>query len=279
VVQHNNFILEMIAESNTLRQGYLTKEGHFIKNWKRRFFCLGPTAITYYPDESMKVRKGVYALDTSCKIVKEDAIKGRMFCFSISADGGSRYLLMQAESERDMDAWILSIKGVIDPRPISGAPQSLSKVFADVAVIEDEPEIVQEVVQEAVQEKTDTPPAVVATATEDETKTTNYDLENFTAEGWVLKREGETGIYHNRYVWINSDEKTLHWSKDEDKFGPSKSIPLAGCSLSEVKVAKQQRRASFVGTADTPGFSFSVIIPEDSGVAHPILGLKVTNMA
>ncbi len=77
-------------------------------------------------------------------------------------------------------------------------------------------------------------------------------------------------------MWIDFSDKTLHWSKDDDKYGPSKSIPLAGCTLSEVKHAKAQRRASFVGTSDTPGFSFSIHTAEGATDAHAIVGLKVS---
>ena len=94
--------------------------------------------------------------------------------------------------------------------------------------------------------------------------------------GWALKREAEGTVYHNRYVWINPEFRTLHWAKDDDKYGPSKSISLVGCTTTEVKHAKQQRRASFVGTADTAGYSFSIQVAEDAvGEGLAVVGLKV----
>jgi hypothetical protein len=66
---------------------------------------------------------------------------------------------------------------------------------------------------------------------------------------------------------------TVHRSKVEDKSAPSKSIPIdQNAAISDIKQAAKQRRASFIGTSDTAGFSFNVA---SSDPQHPIVGLKV----
>ena len=55
---------------------------------------------------------------------------------------------------------------------------------------------------------------------------------------------------------------------------PSKSIAIPqGTKLSDIKQAVKQRRASFIGTSDTAGFSFLVTPP--GGSEDPAIGLKV----
>mmetsp|Transcript_17249 Transcript_17249/g.25775 ORF Transcript_17249/g.25775 Transcript_17249/m.25775 type:complete len:480 (+) Transcript_17249:81-1520(+) len=93
---------------------------------------------------------------------------------------------------------------------------------------------------------------------------------------WLLKREGDGGIYHNRFIWIDVADNTLHWSKVDDKEAPSKLILLAGCTVSDIKRAAKQRRASIIGTSDTVGFSFTVFTQDES---MPNIGLKVTSEA
>lgn len=62
-------------------------------------------------------------------------------------------------------------------------------------------------------------------------------------------------------------------SKVEDKSAPSKSIPIdRNAAISDIKQAAKQRRASFIGTSDTAGFSFNLA---SSDPQHPIVGLKV----
>ncbi|CAE7479422.1 CYTH4, partial [Symbiodinium microadriaticum] len=277
----------MIEESLTMREGFLIKRGHIIQSWKKRYFILKSHELAYYTDNSTKVLKGVYSLDSKCSIEKVSDIKGRPYCFSLTASGrsqGGRYdsIIMQAESQKELEDWISNIKEIVSPRPVA-LSKTLSKMFADVKSPEEEEESKTAEVQqpnnvaEPLSESTETadPSPPTSAVVDDEIKTTDYDLDNFIPEGWALKREGEGGIYHNRYVWINPEDKTLHWAKDDDKYGPSKSISLAGCTTSEVKHAKQQRRASFVGTADTPGFSFSIHVAADAvGEGHDTIGLK-----
>lgn len=38
------------ADAELQRRGYLTKQGHRIKNWKRRYFCLEQGLLSYADD-------------------------------------------------------------------------------------------------------------------------------------------------------------------------------------------------------------------------------------
>jgi len=51
------------AKQNPDLAGYLTKEGHKIKNWKRRYFILKDNLLYYFKDRKDKNPVGVIVLD------------------------------------------------------------------------------------------------------------------------------------------------------------------------------------------------------------------------
>lgn len=80
--------------------GYLYKQGHNIKTWRRRYFVLKNGFLYYYSDMSNTVALGVAKLiDYTIQI---GVHTGKKFCFNaISTDSSSRTYHFAAESEMD----------------------------------------------------------------------------------------------------------------------------------------------------------------------------------
>jgi len=56
-----------VTETPTI-QGYLRKQGHRVKNWKRRWFSLGADALlTYYEEKGGKMKGQVRTMRGACR--------------------------------------------------------------------------------------------------------------------------------------------------------------------------------------------------------------------
>eukprot|EP00736_Rhodelphis_marinus_P014331 Rmarinus@m.21096 len=98
------------------KQGWLVKEGHLRKNWKRRWFILQGDTLTYYESqENMKKPKGVINLET-CAVnakTREDIKQevGTTECMEIVTS--ERKLHFVAEGTTDMQEWVRALKNRI----------------------------------------------------------------------------------------------------------------------------------------------------------------------
>lgn len=71
---------------NPIKIGYLQKQGHHFRNWKRRLGAIEGHYLYYYGSESDTVPKGVLLLD-NC-VVEEDPAVGKdrkTCCFAVTA--------------------------------------------------------------------------------------------------------------------------------------------------------------------------------------------------
>eukprot|EP01121_Diplochlamys_sp_Union-15-3_P021323 TRINITY_DN8607_c0_g1_i1.p1 TRINITY_DN8607_c0_g1~~TRINITY_DN8607_c0_g1_i1.p1 ORF type:complete len:468 (-),score=65.95 TRINITY_DN8607_c0_g1_i1:102-1394(-) len=90
--------------------GYLTKLGHKVKNWKRRWFVLREGKISYYkkpkdakPCGEVKLNDITYVKETQGYHSKNHSID-RPNCFIIHTN--AHYILCSADNERDREEWI-----------------------------------------------------------------------------------------------------------------------------------------------------------------------------
>eukprot|EP01116_Phalansterium_solitarium_P016463 TRINITY_DN3830_c0_g1_i4.p1 TRINITY_DN3830_c0_g1~~TRINITY_DN3830_c0_g1_i4.p1 ORF type:complete len:1404 (-),score=508.12 TRINITY_DN3830_c0_g1_i4:741-4952(-) len=93
---------------NPQKAGWLTKEGHLVKTWKRRWFILKDYLLFYFkhPEEDPL---GYIPLQEA--IVKETDSKNRPFCFKITPKFGSgQPFIIAADSEDDFQAWFVLLK-------------------------------------------------------------------------------------------------------------------------------------------------------------------------
>eukprot|EP00698_Gefionella_okellyi_P005698 TRINITY_DN15163_c0_g1_i1.p1 TRINITY_DN15163_c0_g1~~TRINITY_DN15163_c0_g1_i1.p1 ORF type:complete len:338 (-),score=50.67 TRINITY_DN15163_c0_g1_i1:84-1097(-) len=98
-------------------QGFLTKQGHVVRNWKKRWVVVTGTLLQYFENEpkdgdqlSAKL-KGFFDVDGS--VVEAVDVPGRPWAFKISNDGTD--LLLFAESEQKRQEWIAALGDVNRP--------------------------------------------------------------------------------------------------------------------------------------------------------------------
>ncbi|KAL6841463.1 hypothetical protein ACP4OV_028606 [Aristida adscensionis] len=92
------------------RAGWLTKQGEYIKTWRRRWFVLKQGRLFWFKDPAVtraSVPRGVIPV-ASCLTVKgaEDVLN-RQFAFELSTPAETMYFI--ADSEKEKEEWINSI--------------------------------------------------------------------------------------------------------------------------------------------------------------------------
>ncbi|RHY30329.1 hypothetical protein DYB32_004401 [Aphanomyces invadans] len=105
------------------KSGWLYKQGHILKNWKRRFFVLDGSVLRYFsedvdatvPKSTTHKLKGEVLLfhkDTTVHYV-DIHLSGRDFTFAIDTSGGEFSLMLQASSLDEREDWIYAIEDAI----------------------------------------------------------------------------------------------------------------------------------------------------------------------
>ena len=88
---------------DSVKSGYLTKQGGSIRSWKKRWCVLTPTGMIFYFKDKKDVNsKGCVDVNSATDIIIEDEKKKN--CFGIITP--SRTFLMVAESKQERDSWI-----------------------------------------------------------------------------------------------------------------------------------------------------------------------------
>ena len=112
------------AAGGSSKEGWLVKQGHLIKNWKRRWFVLEYPLLHYYRNPGDATPRGT----VNCEQVTLSETAGmertgREHCFMVHHPDRKIYFL-QAEDEADMMSWVKAIRnerkvGLIDFEEIS----------------------------------------------------------------------------------------------------------------------------------------------------------------
>jgi hypothetical protein len=101
----------------SIKEGWLTKQGGAIKTWKKRWFVLRSSSLSYYKEQKDTVPQGTIDLTTclSCGPSTKKVSKG--FLFDVTTQ--PRVYVANAATEEEMQDWIDAIQGVLDtlPRP------------------------------------------------------------------------------------------------------------------------------------------------------------------
>jgi len=104
-----------------IRKGFLTKQGGRIKTWKKRWFVLDSSKLTYYKETQETHPLGTINLQ-KCEGVLEDTTT-KKFCFMVVTNPRTYKIL--APSRHEMAEWIVSIKNVIQELTSSNRPRSI----------------------------------------------------------------------------------------------------------------------------------------------------------
>lgn len=94
-------------ESLNSKEGYLTKQGGMVKNWKARWFVLCKSELKYYKTKMDEQPIRTLDLD-KCFGVEEDFECGKENTFRIEMPG--RTFRIYANSEKDKNSWLQILK-------------------------------------------------------------------------------------------------------------------------------------------------------------------------
>ena len=117
-------ISEADSAATDRKEGWLMKQGHLVKNWKRRWFVLEWPELKYYKNPEDASPKGVVLCDEvtlSERLGQERT--GKEHCIMVHHPDRKIYYL-QAENEGDMMSWVKAIRnerkvGLIDFEELS----------------------------------------------------------------------------------------------------------------------------------------------------------------
>jgi len=91
------------------KEGFLTKQGIVVKNWKRRWFILSGTLLFYYKKQKDPFPAGIIQLNDAKNIeCLAESIDNRTCCFLI--DTSSRSFYVTADSAKEMFDWVQALK-------------------------------------------------------------------------------------------------------------------------------------------------------------------------
>ncbi|RQM25715.1 hypothetical protein B5M09_004305 [Aphanomyces astaci] len=109
--------------------GYLTKQGHKRKSWKKRYFVLRGSLLSYYTDYDSTNKQCLAEVGIEDVQVWDGEMHGFMFTTSEQV-----VYYVYAESERERQKWLVSLKALLDaqstraPKPLAMGPPPVSKV-------------------------------------------------------------------------------------------------------------------------------------------------------
>jgi hypothetical protein len=98
-----------IDKEEILYEGFLTKKGEKVQNWKKRYFVLTPNHVSYFSSEKKNPKEnlGFIKLPGSTLGTSEE----KKFCFTIKTP--ERTYLLFADTEVSMNTWMEKINGTL----------------------------------------------------------------------------------------------------------------------------------------------------------------------
>ena len=107
-----------------IKQGWLVKQGNYIKNWRARWFVLYPNELYYFKDPTEeKSPTNCFLLNgIECKVY--DKLGQTAFELTLT-NGEKRY--MKSDSKSDRDSWVESINSARTSGPLSAPVDSFDK--------------------------------------------------------------------------------------------------------------------------------------------------------
>eukprot|EP00040_Diaphanoeca_grandis_P036230 m.230238 g.230238 ORF g.230238 m.230238 type:complete len:734 (+) comp33576_c0_seq1:104-2305(+) len=113
------------AKAAIVKEGELSKQGGFMKNWKKRWFALLPDSIAYFDQKGGKIKGGIL-LETikAVRVASEHECK-KPHCLAVETSVGRTYLFLAADNG-DMASWLESIQAVCTKLVASNAAEGTS---------------------------------------------------------------------------------------------------------------------------------------------------------
>lgn len=96
--------------SNPERAGWLTKQGDYIKTWRRRWFVLKQGKLLWFKDRNVtrfSAPRGVVPVSGCLTVKGAEDLLNKPFAFEVSTSQNTMYFI--ADSEKEKEDWINSI--------------------------------------------------------------------------------------------------------------------------------------------------------------------------
>ena len=105
-----------MAENKVIFSGWLKKEGGFVHNWKRRWFELRGTNLSYYTEKG-GVLKGSVDLTKDSNIETTELLNQPGF--TVQTAPNSRVYKIVAEKQEDRDKWVSELRNLFSPPEVN----------------------------------------------------------------------------------------------------------------------------------------------------------------
>ncbi|KAJ6229599.1 ribosomal protein S6 KINASE [Anaeramoeba flamelloides] len=93
-----------MSKQQIIKQGFLVKQGNLVKNWKKRWFVISGSILSYYKSKNGKFPKGLIPL-THGIIVEHAKKRRKKWVFSITIPQ-QRTFYISAATEEERDEWM-----------------------------------------------------------------------------------------------------------------------------------------------------------------------------
>jgi hypothetical protein len=93
----------------TTMTGFMLKQGHVRKNWKRRYFTLENGTLSYYVAKGGKLKGSITVSDGSVVRFISAEVAKRSYCFELV--NAKSFLKMQAATPEERDEWACALDG------------------------------------------------------------------------------------------------------------------------------------------------------------------------
>ncbi|KAL1808996.1 hypothetical protein DCAR_0311574 [Daucus carota subsp. sativus] len=96
--------------SSPERAGWLTKQGEYIKTWRRRWFILKQGKLFWFKDSVVtrgSVPRGVIPVATCLTVKGAEDVIHKEFAFQLSTKSETMYFI--ADSDKEKEDWISSV--------------------------------------------------------------------------------------------------------------------------------------------------------------------------
>lgn len=85
----------------------MAKQGHFVKNWKTRWFVLQGRHISYFANQGDRKCKGVVELDYGTRVEENHSV-GKSNCFSVITP--AKKFVFRAKDSDELAVWMQAIQ-------------------------------------------------------------------------------------------------------------------------------------------------------------------------
>lgn len=108
-------------------KGYLVKQGHVRKNFKRRWFILRRTGLTYYESRQVLSKKGQIILSKKTEVEDIPDTKKLTCGFKITCAMNAKSYLLFADTQKAKHLWITAINKAVQETKLSEEKDKLNQ--------------------------------------------------------------------------------------------------------------------------------------------------------